>query len=483
MRLNDGSAATPALTFEDGAGMYNHQGNVVFTTQLQATGFVGDGSQLTGIKIPPSINTITITDASWTPIDDTALSTSTTGYLVIDGANFETGTNVSIGGTAAASITLVNSTLLRVSINPKTTGTYDVVVETGDGSITKVNAVSFDPVPVWQTGTSLGNVYVGTEFSITLAASDGGSNITYANTTALPPSTTLATNGTLSGTITETSSTTYNFSVEAIDAQLQSAIRSFSLLYSSFVASGGTVTTSGAYKIHTFTTNGTFTAGASKTVQYLIVAGGGGGGTALYSGGGGAGGLLTSSVSVNAGSYSVVVGNGGAQGVNGSNSSFNGIVTIGGGYGGTYGGTITGAAGGSGGGGAYSAGAPGSGTAGQGYSGGGASSTGGYGWGGGGGGAGGVGTTVVINSTPGSGGPGAGVSIAGQTQYFAGGGGGNIDTTGWSAYGGVGGGGNGSVNSGGLTNTDGTNGSPNTGGGGGVRASGGSGIIILWYLA
>lgn len=48
--------------------------------------------------------------------------------------------------------------------------------------------------------------------------------------------------------------------------------------------------------------------------------------------------------------------------------------------------------------------------------------------------------------------------------------------------GGIGGGGNGSVNTGGQANVDGTNGTPNTGGGGGVRASGGSGIVILWYL-
>jgi len=247
----DGSAAVPSYSWENAntTGFYLEGANVGMTVEgtqkaqvstdgvrvdgnVVCTGtFVGDGSQLTGIKLPPSINTITITNASWTPIDDTALSTSSTGYLVIDGGNFETGTNVSIGGTAAASITLVDSTTLRVSVNPKTTGTYDVVVQTGGGSAIKVNAVSFDPVPVWTTGTSLGNVYYANAFSITLAASDGGSNMTYSNTTALPPSTTLATNGTLSGNITETSSTTYNFSVEAIDVQLQSALRSFTLAY------------------------------------------------------------------------------------------------------------------------------------------------------------------------------------------------------------------------------------------------------------
>jgi len=204
-------------------------GNVVIGN-LDVTNIRGDGSGLTGMSIPPSINTITITDSSWNPIDDLALSTSSTGYVTIQGNNFEpVGTTVSVGGTAAASITFVDSNTLRVSVNPKTTGTYDVVVQTGGGSVTKVNGVSFDPLPVWSTGSSLGNVYDVVPFSIPLSASDGASAITYSNTSALPPSTTLASNGLLAGNITLTSSTTYNFSVEAIDAQNQSSLRTFSL--------------------------------------------------------------------------------------------------------------------------------------------------------------------------------------------------------------------------------------------------------------
>ena len=40
-------------------------------------------------------------------------------------------------------------------------------------------------------------------------------------------------------------------------------------------STGGTITTSGGYRIHTFTTSGTFKAAISGSVQYLIVAGGG----------------------------------------------------------------------------------------------------------------------------------------------------------------------------------------------------------------
>src|SRR6056300_1530467 len=64
-------------------------------------------------------------------------------------------------------------------------------------------------------------------------------------------------------------------------------------------ATGGTITTSGDYKIHTFTGTNTFVVSCagnpagSTTVDYLVVAGGGGGG-GICGGGGGAGGYRIS---------------------------------------------------------------------------------------------------------------------------------------------------------------------------------------------
>jgi len=83
-------------------------------------------------------------------------------------------------------------------------------------------------------------------------------------------------------------------------------------------ATGGTETTDGNYKIHTFSGNGTFTVNSvgsgsaeSDVVDYLVVAGGGGG--AYYGGGGGAGGYRTSTgFTVTATGYSITVGGGGS---------------------------------------------------------------------------------------------------------------------------------------------------------------------------
>ncbi len=80
------------------------------------------------------------------------------------------------------------------------------------------------------------------------------------------------------------------------------------------VATGGTITCCGNFKIHTFTGPGTFTvcsvgnAGGSNTIDYMVVAGGaGGGGSArgFYSAGGGGAGGYRESPGAASGCYSV----------------------------------------------------------------------------------------------------------------------------------------------------------------------------------
>ena len=275
-------------------------------------------------------------------------------------------------------------------------------------------------------------------------------------------------------------------------------------------ATGGMITKSGNYWVHTFTASGTFTPTAALTdVEYLVVAGGGGGGRD-GGGGGGAGGYRSSVVGESSGggasaetrlslasgtNYTVTVGAGGAggtsnTGVSGVNSVFGDITaTGGGGGGGDLVAAITGGSGGGGrsegnGGGASVAGAAG--TSNQGYGGG---SGAGLNSAGGGGGAGQVGGPAFASHRGGPGGNGLENSITGAAIYRAGGGGGGV----WgspgdmvNSIGGSGGGGIGQVQS------TGTAGSTNTGGGGGGGSiasggfnggAGGSGIVVVRYLA
>jgi len=125
-------------------------------------------------------------------------------------------------------------------------------------------------------------------------------------------------------------------------------------------ATGGTITYSEDYTIHTFNSSGDFVSDEELVVDVLRVAGGGGGGHD-YGGGGGAGGIVFSvGLTLAAGTYPAVAGDGGAGGTtgagsSGSDSSFNGLSALGGGGGGGGDGTPAGS-GGSGGGGSFASG-------------------------------------------------------------------------------------------------------------------------------
>ena len=307
-----------------------------------------------------------------------------------------------------------------------------------------------------------------------------------------------------------------------------------STLGSLFVAAtGGTVATSGNFKIHAFTGDGNFVvscagnSGGSNTVSYLVVAGGGGG-TGDHGGGGGAGGYRESSgtgsgaygtnplsngvsdLTVTAQTYPISVGGGGSgvatppggqAGGNGSNSVFSTITSAGGGGGGRGPGSTPGANGGSGGGvlhpSAPLAGAgntppvsPPQGSPGNYQTNAQAA--------GGGGGAGGPSSALsdqngkvgmysaMLHGTPvassyGTTGPQP------NTRYFSGGGGGGSESSASSGTGGSGGGANGGGN---TACTPGSAATANTGGGGGGASgpggshsggNGGTGIVIIRY--
>jgi len=293
------------------------------------------------------------------------------------------------------------------------------------------------------------------------------------------------------------------------------------------IASGGTVTTCGNYKIHTFTGPGTFCVSsvsqtaADNIVSYLVVAAGGGspgvqiGGNAV--GGSGAGGFREykgpadcytasplngnpggTAVTVTAQGYPITVGAAGAagpasspyRGGPGSNSIFSTIVSTGGGAAGHDDQRLgdTGGSGGGAGGGTCSSGCRASGNTPpvsppQGNPGG--SSPNGPPDTGSGGGGGATAAGSDSSGAAGNGGAGATTSIsASPTAYAGGGGGGAGNPQNTAGTGGTGGGG-----AGGTQNQSGTAGTANTGGGAGggglqdnnAGQAGGSGIVIIRY--
>ena len=296
-------------------------------------------------------------------------------------------------------------------------------------------------------------------------------------------------------------------------------------------ATGGTTTTSGDFKIHTYTGPGTFCVSAvgnpagSTSVDYMVVAGGGAGAGKNHGGGvggGGAGGIRIGTVcqpsplspaplvapghTVSVQGYPIVVGGGGScstnsnpgtAGVSGSNSSFSSFTAAGGGGGNDA--DDNGAAGGSGGGGGESDGLGGSGNSppvspAQGKDGG--DGLNGSVGGGGGGFTAEGGTSPASSPVPvpsGKGGAGIdagpifGTANGSPGGNFGGGGSASTGAPGCGPYPGAsGGGGNGNAH-----DQASTSGGTNTGGGGGAHGStgapqggtnaGGSGIVIIRY--
>lgn len=403
------------------------------------------------------------------------------------------GDNTDNGGTSNRNYTFTNfaTTSLGDGAEPSASGTYlptnyetgadsyDAAGQPGAATITSMNGFNcFNPNGNW-------NLYVRDDANVDGGSIIGGWSITIS-----------AVNTAITGTNTICVGSTFDFD---ISGELDNPT----------LPTGGTISTVGPYRVHSFTTTGSSTFSTPVTLpssQVLVVAGGGGGGF-RHAGGGGAGGLLfNNTFSIPAGGTSVTVGTGGAgitagSGLpaanNGQNSQFGAsMIAIGGGFGSCNGQAA--GTGGSGGGGSNNlAGQPG--TAGQGNKGGnqgcspsttvsgcGSGCGGCFAFGCGGGGA---GAAAANNPTAGSnGGVGLTFNFTGTNVSYAGGGGGGRDGAAVGYLGGNGGGGNG----GGNATLNGTNGLANTGGGGGggganggasgIGGNGGSGIVIVRYL-
>jgi len=485
------------------------------------------------------------TGTDWKPIDSPPTVTqiaiagraaNTTGYIdnttggdqtiVISGSLFDTtGAVVTFEGTAGGAGTVTTQTIVRNSSSQLTVTVtaadfieaddpYTVKVTNGSGlSGVLAEAIDVNVAPAFATAadTNIGTVQNSqSDFSglTTVAATDAdGDTITHTiSAGSLPSGMSLATDGTFTGTASglPSSVTNYTFTVQAATTQYtitrQFVVSGVSSLYVG--ATGGTESTVGSYKYHTFNSSGNFIVSETgtapySTVDYLLVAGGGGGGPNYHGAGAGAGGAIDSTFTVSATTYGVVIGSGGSGGSagspgsgqsNGQNSTVFSQTALGGGYGGNYS-NNPGNSGGSGGGGAQgtSSQVGASGTPGQGNNGGNSVNT---PWAGGGGG-GGKGAVGGNGTSDGAGNESACVGGAGGTginwktlgTYYAGGGAGSRGGNAPSTASGPGGGGTPSSSGTGASGTANTGG----GGGGGERnpvgpgGSGGSGKCIIRY--
>jgi hypothetical protein len=322
-----------------------------------------DGTDWKSIDAPPTITGFTLDGGSVVTsaeMDEDAAGDAT---LVISGSNFDitSGTVVfepESGGAnvATQTITRTNSSSFTVTVTRgdfvQANGPYAIKLTNGSGlAATLASALTTSNEPPVFT-ESAGNL--GSAFNTVSATFDGGATdadgdtITYSiSSGALPTGLSInSSTGSITGTPSGNALGDYTFTVLAATDSLSST-REFTITIAD-LPSGGSISTSGDYRIHSFTSSADFVnTKANLSVEYLIVAGGGGGGSDA-GGGGGAGGMRTGSTTlVSTGNYTATVGAGGATGGGGSgpscpandanqgsSSSFNGISSTGGGKGG-----------------------------------------------------------------------------------------------------------------------------------------------------
>ena len=177
--------------------------------------------------LPPTISGYSVGG-----VDDTALDPAGGQTVLINGTGFLAGATITFDGSAVAVVTYVNPNQLTFTSPAKSAGTYTIYVVNADGGTAiYIPGIIYSVLPTWTTSAgTLGSYYETTSISNTVIAS-GDAPITYAlYSGSLPTGSTLYANGVITGTApVDSSSTTYSFTIQATDAQLQDSTRSFSL--------------------------------------------------------------------------------------------------------------------------------------------------------------------------------------------------------------------------------------------------------------
>ena len=472
-------------------------GNIRFNTTTGTVEFY-DGTQWVNTALVPIISGLSGTIYAGLTGSLTLTFSQTTpeiSVLYYNGASLVatvTGVDATSGSAAVSTPSAVYGLSAGTTVTVKIQNADGVISSTSENTTIQDFTPSIDGVS--------GTIYQGQSGTLTLTVSNTTTTIDalyyngaslVATVTGLTPSGGTVTPSTPSAVYNLSAGTTVTIKVRNTPNNVISTTSQTRTVTG--LPTGGTITDSGGYRYHKFTSSGTFTVptGGSFSVEAVIVAGGGSPGNPEVGGGGGGGGVVQETLTRNAGSYTVTVGAGGAYGSGGGNSSVTGYTTaVGGGHaGGFRNNGLSGGSGGGGGGsdlgGAYNGGA---GTSGQGQ-------PGGRSWGPFTASAGGGGYSQQPSQAGSSGSPGgtginlstwASATSSGDGGYYAGGGG--SGGTGGSSGGGAGGGGNGSsrntcsgVQSGDANTGGGGGGTGCCAGGSGCSANGGSGIVLLRY--
>jgi len=157
--------------------------------------------------------------------------------ITLTGDNLQVGLTVTVGGTAAASVTYIDGTTVQFTTPAKVAGDYDVKLTNANGlSATLQDGISYNGTPAFSTAAG----QVGNDLppsttiqTITIVASEpDGGTLGYSITSgALPTGLSMDSSGNITGTTPKPAgTTTYNFTVTATDDENQTNSRAFNVV-------------------------------------------------------------------------------------------------------------------------------------------------------------------------------------------------------------------------------------------------------------
>ena len=176
----------------------------------------------------PKINSWSVTDGNYVPLDDTAATSGVT--IVVYGTGFVANMSVLVGNTSVVS-TLLDSGRITFTAPALGNGTYNIYIVTTQGGAAILSpGIVYSGFPTWTTSTYSTSL---TSISIQLLAT-GDAPLTYSLQagSTLPTGITLTSTGILTGTATGvTSNSVFYFTVIVDDAQAQSTQQLITLTF------------------------------------------------------------------------------------------------------------------------------------------------------------------------------------------------------------------------------------------------------------
>ena len=217
--------------------------------------------------VTPRINSITY--ASGNAADPAGGET-----ITVKGTGFQYGAVVRLNSVAVGVTTVVDFNTITFTTPAKSSGNYTLTILNPDGGMgTLATSFAYSSSPTWSTASgSLGSSYESQTLRTNLSANSDSAVTFSLSSGTLPAGATLASNGLLSGTLSNVNNaTTYSFTIAATDAESQSNTRSFSYVVNADIVTFSTANnlTMNVSQNTAITTNTIVASAASgQTVNY-----------------------------------------------------------------------------------------------------------------------------------------------------------------------------------------------------------------------